>query len=373
MPLDDLRRSIDAIDDEILALLDQRASIARQVAQAKRDANVATYDPERERDVLARLEAKGAGRFPREAIRAVYREVMSACLALQEPMKVAFLGPAGTFTHAAARDLFGLAVRYVEAATIDGVFDAVRRGDAAHGVVPIENSTEGSVTQAVDALIDGGVLIRRELVFEVNQCLMSMADGVTRIERVYSHPQALAQCRVWLAKNLAAAQLVQTPSTSAAAREALADAAGAAIGGRLAAELYGLPVLRDKIQDLAENVTRFVMLASDDAPRTGHDKTSLAFAVHDGRGALRRVLEVFDDNAISLTRIESRPSRQKAWDYVFLADFEGHRDDANVRAAMTILSERCPMLKHLGSYPRYQGHAAAADPRPRGGLEMQSA
>lgn len=354
MTLADLRHSIDAIDDDILALLDRRANIARDITQAKRETNIATYDPEREREVLARLEARASGRFPREAIRAVFREVMSACLALQEPMKVAFLGPAGTFTHAAARDLFGLAVRYVEAGTIDGVFDAVRRGDAAHGVVPIENSTEGSVTQAVDALIEGGVVIRRELVVDVNQCLMSTADGITRIERVYSHPQALAQCRVWLAKNLASAQLVQTASTSAAAREALADAAGAAVGGRLAAELYGLPVLRDRIQDLDENVTRFVLLGTDDAPRTGHDKTTLAFAVHDGRGALRRVLEVFDENAISLTRIESRPSRQKAWDYVFLADLEGHRDDANVRAAVETLSARCPMLKNLGSYPRFE-------------------
>jgi chorismate mutase/prephenate dehydratase len=354
MTLDDLRRSIDDIDDAILALLDQRADLARQVAKAKLETGAATYDPERERAVLARLEAKGGGRFPREAIRAVYREVMSACLAVQEPMTVAFLGPVGTFTHAAALDMFGLAVRYVEAATIDGVFDAVRRGDAAHGVVPIENSTEGSVTQAVDALIEGGVLIRRELLFEIEHCLMSTAAGVTHIERVYSHPQALAQCRIWLAKNLATAQLVQTPSTASAAREALADAAGAAIGSQFAAELYGLPVLRERIQDLTHNVTRFVMLAMEDGPRTGRDKTTLTFAVHDGPGALRRVLEVFDENGISLTRIESRPSRQKAWDYVFLAELEGHRDDVNVRTALATLADRCPMLRNLGSYPQYE-------------------
>jgi chorismate mutase/prephenate dehydratase len=351
MSLNDLRRSVDEIDDDILALLDRRATIAREIAQAKRDAHVATYDPEREREVLARLEAKGAGRFPREAIRAVYREVMSACLALQEPMKVAFLGPAGTFTHAAAREFFGLSVRYVETATIDGVFDAVRRGDVVHGVVPIENSTEGSVTAAVDGLMEGGVLIRRELVARVDQCLLSTAEGVTQIERVYSHPQALAQCRQWLGAHLATAQLVQTPSTSAAAREALADAAGAAIGGRLAADLYGLAVLRERIQDLSDNVTRFVMLGAEDAPRTGRDKTTLAFAVHNSAGALLRALQVFEERNISLTRIESRPSRQKAWDYVFLADLEGHRDDENVREAMDVLAARCPMLKNLGSYP----------------------
>ena len=352
MALDDLRRNIDAIDDEILALLEKRADIARDVARAKQDARVATYDPEREREVLARLEGKSAGRFPPEAIRAVYREVMSACLALQAPVKVAFLGPAGTFTHAAARELFGLAARYSEAGTIDGVFDAVRRGDAAYGVVPIENSTEGSVTRAVDSLIDGGVVIRRELVLDVSQCLMSVATSLTEVARVYSHPQALAQCRLWLAANLANAQLVQTPSTSAAAREALADATGAAIGSRLAAELYGLPVLRERVQDVAENATRFVMLAAEDAPRTGRDKTTVAFAVHDGRGALLRVLEVFDRSGINLTRIESRPSRQRLWDYVFLADLDGHRDDDNVKAALGILEQACPMLRNLGSYPR---------------------
>jgi len=350
--LDDLRRSIDTIDDQILALLEQRADVARDVAIAKRDAHIATYDPERERQVLARLEAKSAGRFPPEAIRAVYREVMSACLALQESVRVAFLGPTGTFTHAAARELFGLGVRYTEAATIDGVFDAIRRGEVQYGVVPIENSTEGSVTQAVDNLIDGGVYIRAEYVSSVSQCLMSLANGVTQIERVYSHPQALAQCRIWLAKNVASAQLVQTTSTAAAAREALADSNGAAIGSRLAAELYGLPVLRDNVQDFAENATRFVMLGADDAPPTGNDKTTVAFAVHDGRGALLRVLEIFERHEINLTRIESRPSRQRVWDYVFLADLEGHRVDANVGEALRVLEDRCPMLRVVGSYPR---------------------
>jgi chorismate mutase/prephenate dehydratase len=352
MSLDDLRRAIDGIDDEILALLERRAGLARDVAKAKQASRVPTYDPERERAVLDRLEAKSAGRFPREAIRAVFREVMSACLALQEPVKVSFLGPEGTFTHAAARELFGLAARYSEATTIDGVFDAVRRGDATYGVVPIENSTEGSVTSAIDALIDGGVVIRRELVLEIGHCLMSAANGLTQIERVYSHPQALAQCREWLGKHLPAAQLVQTPSTSAAAREALSDAAGAAIGSKLAAELFGVAILRENIQDRVENATRFVMLANDDAPRTGNDKTTLAFAVHDSRGALRRVLEIFDDAGVNLTRIESRPSRRRVWDYVFLADLEGHREDPHIVAALATLNDRCPMLKILGSYPR---------------------
>jgi chorismate mutase/prephenate dehydratase len=350
--LDTLRREIDALDDDILSLLERRADLAERIAAAKRDRDLATYDPERERAVLQRLEARGAGRFPPESIRAVYREIMSACLAIQQPPKVAFLGPAGTFSHAAARELFGLAVRYSEATTIEGVFDAIRRGEVTYGVVPIENSTEGSVRDAIDALIYGDLSIRQELVLEVNHCLMSTAGGLTGIARVYSHPQALAQCRGWLAKHLANAQLVQTPSTAAAAREAVSDAAGAAIGTRLAAELNGLPVLRERVQDLSTNVTRFVMLARDDAPPTGNDRTTLTFAVQDQRGALRRVLEVFDEHGINLTRIESRPSRQKAWDYVFLADLDGHRQDAPVASAITVLVARCPMLRVLGSYPR---------------------
>lgn len=352
MSLDDLRRRIDGIDDEILALLSKRAEVVTDVARAKQAAHVATYDPERERQVLARLTAKSDGRFPPEAIRAVYREVMSACLALQEPVRVAFLGPAGTFTHAAARELFGLGARYTEASTIESVFDAVRRAEVGFGVVPIENSTEGSVTHAVDELLSGGVLIRRELVLEVSQCLMTRAAGVTSIQRVYSHPQALAQCRLWLAKNLPGAQLVQSTSTAAAVREAAADEGGAAIGNGLAAEIYGLPVIRERIQDVPENATRFVLLATEDAAPTGNDKTALAFSLRDGRGALRHVLEVFDANDVNLTRIESRPSKQKAWDYVFLADLEGHREDANVKKAVAQLEERCPMVKLLGSYPR---------------------
>jgi chorismate mutase/prephenate dehydratase len=354
MSLDDPRKRIDDLDDRILRLLEERAGIIADVAGAKRAANLPTYDPERERQVLDRLSAR-AGRFPAAAIRAVYREVMSACLALQEPLKIAYLGPEGTFSHAAARTLFGLAAAYIETTTIEGVFDAVSRREAHHGVAPIENSSEGAVPHAIDSLIEGDLLIRAELELDVSQSLLTNASGLGAIERVYSHPQALGQCRVWLAKNLAGAQLVQTTSTVVAVREALADTRAAAIASSLASELYGLPVARERIQDRAENYTRFVMLSLEDAPRTGRDKTTIAFSAPDasGRGALMRVLAVFDEEEINLTRIESRPSREKPWDYVFFADLEGHRDDANLVRAMQRLREKCPMIKHLGSYPRY--------------------
>jgi chorismate mutase/prephenate dehydratase len=362
--LDDYRRRIDELDDAILKALDERALVVSEVGRAKREANLPTYDPSRERIILDRLAAR-AGRFPPDAIRAVYREVMSACLALQEPLTIAYLGPEGTFSHVAARSLFGLAATYMEATTFEGVFDAVARHEAQHGVVPIENSSEGSVDHVLDALVDGELLIRAELELEVAQCLLTRATGMAAIERVYSHPQPLGQCRMWLAKNLAAAQLVQSTSTAAAVREAVSDPRGAAIASRLASDLYGLPALRERIQDHADNVTRFVMVSQEDSPRTGYDKTTLAFSLQrDGRGALMRVLAIFEEEGINLTRIESRPSRQKPWDYVFLADLEGHRDDENVARARTRLAERCPLVKHLGSYPRYV-RAAPSVPTPR--------
>ena len=352
-PLSPLRQRIDDVDDRILALLAERADIAREVTEAKRAADFSRFhDPERERQVLDRVFAKGAGRFPREAIRVVFREVMSACLSLQEPMRVAYFGPEGTFTQMAAHRLFGLAARYQESTTIEGVFDAVRTGACAAGVVPIENSTEGSVTVTADALIEGELFIRQEIVLEVTQCLLSRAPNVTQIDRVYSHPQALAQCRVWLGKNLPNAQLVQTLSTAQAAREAHDDERVAAIGSSLAGEIHGLTILRERIQDRPENATRFVVIGPEDAPRTGADKTTIAFSVKDGRGALRQVLSILEDSGVNLTRIESRPSRQKAWDYVFLADLEGHREDAHVAAALGGARAHCPMAKILGSYAR---------------------
>ncbi|MGA7119316.1 MAG: prephenate dehydratase [Polyangiaceae bacterium] len=363
MALDNLRERIDDLDDRILKLLDERARVVGEVARVKREANLPTYDPERERMVLDRLAAR-AGPFPAEAIRAVYREVMSACLALEQPIKVAYLGPEGTFSHAAARTMFGLAARYTEAATFDGVFDTVARRDAQHGVVPIENSTEGSSNTAIDALIDGSLLIRAELELEVSQCLLTSASGLASIERVYSHPQPLGQCRVWLAKNLAHVQLVQAQSTAAAVREAVSDPRGAAIASRLASELYGLPVVRERIQDRPDNVTRFALVSLEDAPRTGDDKTTVAFSLREGqgRGALMRVLIDLDEEGINLTRIESRPSREKRWDYVFLADLEGHREDANVARGLERLRAKCPMIKHLGSYPKARRPSAKLAP-----------
>jgi chorismate mutase/prephenate dehydratase len=354
MSLDDHRKRIDAIDEQLLALLGQRAHVAEEIGAIKRAAGAANlHDPEREQRVLERLAALGADHFPAAAIRSVFREIISACLSLEQPLGVAFLGPEGTFAHMAARHQFGLAARYHEATTIEGVFDAVRAGDVAYGVVPIENSTEGSVTAAADALIEGDLLVRQEIILDVAHALLGRAGlALPSVARVYSHPQALAQCRVWLAKNVPGAQLVQTTSTATAAREALADERGAAIASTLAGELYGLEILREGLHDRPENATRFFVLGKTDGPRTGKDKTTVAFSVKEGRGALRQVLGAFDDAGINLTRIESRPSRLKRWDYVFLADLEGHREDPAVTGALAELAARCAMVRVLGSYPR---------------------
>jgi chorismate mutase/prephenate dehydratase len=351
--LADARRRIDTLDDEILDLLARRAGVARDIAEAKRAAAMPVFhDPERERRVLERLVEKGGARFPADAIRAVFREVMSACLSVEQPLRVSYLGPEGTFTQLAARQLFGLQARYRECATIDAVFEAVVSKDTTYGVVPFENSTEGAVSMTSDALIDGDLLIRQELVLPVSHCLLSRAPSLSHVATVYSHPQALAQCRSWLAKHLPRAQVVQTTSTSAAAREAQTDERVAAIAAAIAAEIHDLPIVRANIQDRAENATRFVVLAREDAPPTGRDRTTIAFGVAHQKGALRRVLSVLEDANVNLTRIESRPSRSRAWHYVFLVDIEGHRAEDSVARALAAVKKSADFVKVIGSYPR---------------------
>ena len=349
------RQRIDAIDDRILELLAERAEVVGAVRRAKAASGAPALDPEREKQLLERLLAKGAGQFPKPAILAVFREILSGCVSLQARVTVAYLGPQGTYSHAAARAFFGYAPQYVEETTIDGVFDAVRRGRAVYGVVPLENSTEGSVAGALDALLEGGCRIRRELVLPIRHCLLSNLESLADVRRVYSHPQALAQCRKYLAQNLPHAQVVHTASTALAVREAAGDASGAAIGSALAGEIMGVPALREGIQDIASNATRFVMIGQDDARPTGRDRTTFTFTIADEteRGALRRVLGVLEEHGVNMTRIESRPSRDRAWRYVFVIDVEGHREDANVAAALETLDTRVQTLAVLGSYPRY--------------------
>lgn len=356
MSLDDLRKNIDEIDDGILEFLERRALVAREIALHKQTAGLPAHDPERERRLFERLERCALARpdmtFPRAAVRPVFREIVSACLSIAEPQAVAYMGPPGTFSHIAARAAFGLGARYVETVTIGSVIDAVARGSVSYGVAPIENSTEGGVTATLDALLESDVVISSELVIEVTQCLIGRQEDPSHIRRVYSHPQPLAQCRLWLARHLPNAELVASTSTAAAAREAALDDASAAIGSRLAAELYDLIVIQESVQDRPENATRFVVLSRTEAPRTGRDKTSLAFSTEHARGALRRALEIFDDEGLNLTRIESRPAVGRRWEYVFFTDVEGHRTEAAVSRAIERLRHSCSTVRVLGSYPR---------------------
>ncbi|MFK7990058.1 MAG: prephenate dehydratase [Sandaracinaceae bacterium] len=348
-----LRAEIDGLDGSILELLGQRADCVKRVAEAKRRTGARTVDPEREKRVLERLVERGAGAFPASGIVAVFREIMSASVALQEPVTVSFLGPAGTWSHLAARTFFGFAAQYLEEASLEGVVDAVRKGRAEFGVVPLENSSEGPVHGALAALLEGGCQIRRELKLPVRHCLMGKVETLSAAERVYSHPQALAQCRTWIHQNLPRAQLVHTASTAAAVREAGLDAAGVAIGSPLAGQLAGLPVLREHVQDHRQNATRFVCIGSRDAEPTGADRTTVAFrmAADSEKGSLRAMLRAFDDHGVNLTRIESRPSPDQAWRYVFVVDLDGHRLDTPIAAALASLEGLCDQVQLLGSYP----------------------
>ena len=265
---------------------------------------------------------------------------------------VAFFGLFGAWTHMAARKVFGTSADYRESATIARVFEAVAQGTVEFGVVPIENSTEGGVNQTVDELIESDLRIQGEVVLEIAQCLMGKARDLSEIRRVASHPQGLAQCRRWLAEHLPNAEQVVSLSTTAAAREATLDSSLAAISSPLAAELNGLNRIREGISDNAENATRFVVIARTDGARSGNDKTSLVFSTAHSRGALRQALEIFDLAGLNLTRIESRPAPRRRWEYVFLTDLEGHREDQPVAAALRDLSARCAMVRVLGSYPR---------------------
>ena len=265
---------------------------------------------------------------------------------------IAFFGLFGAWTHMAARRVFGSAAEYLENSTIAHVFDAVESAAAAYGVVPIENSTEGGVNQTVDQLLQRDLYVHGEVVLDIAQCLLGQTRELSKISRVASHPQGLAQCRRWLAEHLPHAEQVASLSTTSAAREAAQDPTLAAISSALAGQLHGLHVIREGIQDSAENATRFVVIAKSDAERTGHDKTSLVFSTEHRRGALRQALEIFDEAGINLSRIESRPAPGRRWEYVFLTDLEGHRQDEAVARALKQLESKCAMVRVLGSYPR---------------------
>jgi chorismate mutase/prephenate dehydratase len=350
--LPELRQAIDALDDELLRLLNERARLVTEVGAIKAQLKQPFYVPERERQILERLAQANSGPFPTEALRPVFSEIISACLSLEHPLKVAFLGPEATFTHMAARTRFGLSARYVPAATVAGVFAEVEKGTADLGVVPIENSTEGVVNSTLDVLIDSELSITAEIATEVSHCLLTRSGTLDGVQKVYSHPQALAQCRHWLSSNLPNVAQIEVASTALAARLTRDDPVAAAVASELAGQLYDLKIARKKIEDEVRNVTRFLVIGREPAPPTGRDKTSILFSLKDSAGVLFRVLQPLADAGLNLSRIESRPSRKKLWDYVFFIDVDGHQVEPGVQTALKALESSCEFVKVLGSYPR---------------------
>ncbi len=353
--IDDSRKEIDRLDDEILRLLNERSHHVVTIGKAKRQADPQglLHTQGREAAIVERLTKANPGPFPNAAIWPVYREIMSASLSLEGTQTVAYLGPESTFTHAAAMGKFGASAKYVSFGGIKEVFDAVERGHALYGVVPVENSTEGVVNYTLDMFIDSSLLIYGEVMQEVSHHLMSRNANIEDIKTVYSHSQALAQCRNWLGANLPAVRVVPTNSTADAAGRCAMETDAAAIASESAATTYLMHILQSHIEDHLNNVTRFLVLCRHASEATGRDKTSIMLSVKDKAGALYDLLRPFASHGISLTKIESRPSRRKAWEYLFFVDIEGHGSEARVRQTLEELKSRCLFVKVLGSYPMH--------------------
>lgn len=359
-PLDDIRRRIDTIDAQIHALINDRARLAQTVGISKhKDGHtVDFYRPEREaqvlRNALARNQGPSRGPLRDEEILRLFREIMSACLAQQEPLKVGFLGPEGTFTQAAVLKHFGHSVRALPLPTIDEVFHEVEAGAADFGVVPIENSTEGTVNNTLDMFLTSPLRICGEVELRIHQYVMGRMDSLERVERICSHQQSLAQCRAWLEEHVPNAERVAVASNAEGARRARDERGTAAIAGQAAAEVYGLNVLVAEIEDRPDNTTRFLVIGRKLFKSSGKDKTTLLLSAShtDAAGALYRLLEPFAQNDINLTRIESRPSRRKKWDYVFFVDVEGHAEEPALARALQQLEARASLFRVLGSYPQ---------------------
>lgn len=353
-----LRDQIDAIDSEILRLISERANCAQRVAQVKKanlpeDVAPDYYRPEREAQVLRRVMDTNPGPLSNEEMARLFREVMSACLALEHPIRVAYLGPEGTFTQQAALKHFGRSAICLPMASIDDVFREVEAGAVEYGVVPVENSSEGVVNHTLDTFFESNLKISGEVALRIHQhLLVSDITDTRNISRIYSHSQSLAQCRKWLDSNFPKAERVPVSSNAEAARRVRGEWNAAAIAGEMAAELYGLKIQSEKIEDNPDNSTRFLIIGTQEVPPSGHDKTSLFISMRNEPGALYDLLEPFRNHQVDLTSIESRPSKTGAWNYVFFIDLNGHQDEQNIKAALEEVGERASDLKMLGSYPK---------------------
>jgi chorismate mutase/prephenate dehydratase len=352
--LDKVRQEIDQLDEQIQSLISERARLAFRVRESKGESVSAVdyYRPEREAQVLRRVIDRNEGPLSNAEILRLFREIMSACLAQQEPLKIAYLGPEGTFTQQAVHKHFGHSVHALSHPAIDVVFDQVQGGEADFGVVPVENSTQGIVSHTLDMFLTSDLKICGEIELRVHQNLLTHAKSLDQIERVYSHEQSLSQCKAWIRAHLPGVELIAVASNGEAARRVRHAPEAAAIAGRSAAEVYGLPVLFAGIEDRPDNTTRFLVIGRQVFAPSGLDKTTLLLAGHEGPGLLYSLLAPFQKHGLNMTRIESRPANLGKWQYVFFVDVEGHHEDAAVSSALKDLEQISKLSRVLGSYPR---------------------
>ena len=350
MNIPEHRKAIDKLDAQIVRLLNERTKHVLGIGEAKLKAGEEIYVPHRERAVLDRICRLNDGPITNESLRAIYREVMSSALSLEKTLTIAYFGPEATFTHQAAIKKFGASLNYSAQKTIADVFSEVTKNRADYGVVPVENSTEGVVTHTLDMFVDSDLKVVAQIVMRVQQCLMSKV-AKRDIEKLFVHPQSLAQCRAWIQNHLPHVEIIETSSNARSAELAAKTRKSAALGGSLAAQRYGLDVLETDIQDNPSNTTRFLVLGRQCSPPTGKDRTSLMFSIPHQVGALHTSLGIFRRYRLNMTKIESRPSKRKAWEYFFFVDCDGHYEDKRVAKAIADLQNHCTFVKVLGSYP----------------------
>lgn len=350
MSLNSHRKKIDQIDAKVIKLLNERAEMSKAIGAKKLKTNSGIYAPHREKQVIDNIKKLNVGPMSNEAFMAIYREIMSSSLALEKSLKIAYLGPSDSYTHLASIKKFGSQIEYSPCESILDVFRCVENDECEYGVVPIENSTEGVVTHTIDMLVDSDLKICAQIMMKISHNLISKTT-MRQIKKIYSNSQVFGQCRHWLHKNMPGVELVPIESTSKAANKASKEKHSAAIASSLAAKTYGLKLVKTNIQDIAHNATRFLVIAKQDVPATGNDRTTILFSIKDKVGALHAMLTPFYKNKINLTKIESRPSKKRAWDYYFFVDFKGHRSDKSVKLALSQLENMCKYLKVVGSYP----------------------
>ncbi len=351
MSLEELRKKIDELDHQLVKLLNERARVVVEIGKLKSKTDKPVYSPDREKDVFARIAEANEGPLPDRCLVAIWRELMSGSFVLERPLRIGYLGPAGSFSHTASMLKFGQSVEYEPLADITSIFDEVSKGHCDLGLAPVENTMGGGVIETLDALIDSDVKICAEVLMAIHHSLLGNCS-LEEIEKIYSKPEVFAQCRNWLSATFKEAQTVPVASTAKAAQIAADEPRAAAIGSNVAAELYGLRIICENIEDIANNITRFLIISREDAKPTGEDKTAILFSTAHKAGALADVLDVFKRYEINLTNIESRPSKKRQWEYYFFVDLLGHRTDKNVQDGMEETRKHCLQLSILGSFPR---------------------